>query len=153
MTTITGLPAHALWVHLIVVLMPGTALLEILCALWPAARRRLVWLVLAMAVLLTVMTPVTINAGEWLFDKQKHHTAVLLTHAQRGEQMIYFSVALLVVAVVLAVLHWLEARSDTRRVIANVAVAVLALVVGVSSTVAVVRTSDAGARSVWGDQG
>jgi len=42
MTTIAGLPAHPLLVHLIVVLAPGTAVLEILCALWPAARRRLV---------------------------------------------------------------------------------------------------------------
>jgi hypothetical protein len=41
-TTIAGLPAHPLLVHLIVVLAPGTAVLEILCALWPAARRRLV---------------------------------------------------------------------------------------------------------------
>jgi hypothetical protein len=29
MSTIAGIPAHALWVHLIVVLMPATALLEI----------------------------------------------------------------------------------------------------------------------------
>ena len=47
MTTITGIPAHALLVHAIVVLAPLVALLEILCAFWPAARRRLVWLVLA----------------------------------------------------------------------------------------------------------
>ena len=32
-------------VHFIVVLAPLTALLAILCAVWPAARRRLVWLV------------------------------------------------------------------------------------------------------------
>ncbi len=50
MTTISGIPAHALLVHAIVVLAPLTALLEILCAFWPAARRRLVWLVLAFAV-------------------------------------------------------------------------------------------------------
>jgi uncharacterized membrane protein len=150
LSTITGLPAHPLLVHLIVVLMPGTALLEILCALWPAARRRLVWLVLTMAVVLTVMTPVTINAGEWLYDREKQQSAVLQTHAERGEQMIYFSVALLVVAVVLAVFHWWQVRSDKRRVIAHITVALLALVVGIASVVAVVRTGDAGSRAVWG---
>jgi len=35
MTTIAGLPAHALLVHAIVVLAPLTALLEILCAVGP----------------------------------------------------------------------------------------------------------------------
>ena len=49
LTTISGLPAHALLVHAMVVVAPLTALLGILCALWPAARRHLVWLVLAFA--------------------------------------------------------------------------------------------------------
>jgi len=40
--------------------------------------------------------------------------------------MIYFSVALLVVAVALAVLHWLEGRSDKRRTAATVVVAIVA---------------------------
>ena len=64
--------------------------------------------------------------------------------------MIYFSVALLVVAVALAVLHWLEGRSDKRRTVATVVVAILALVVGVSSIITVVRIGDSGAHSVWG---
>jgi hypothetical protein len=63
MTTITGIPAHALLVHAIVVLAPLTALLEILCALF-AARRRLVWLVLALAAVTLVLTPLTTKAGE-----------------------------------------------------------------------------------------
>ena len=112
---------------------------------------------LTMAVVLMVMTPVTIDAGQWLFAQEKDPTAVLRTHAERGEQMIYFAGALLVVAVVLAVVHWWEGRSDEpgsdkRWVIAHIAVALLAVVVGVSSIVAVVRTGDAGSRSVWGDK-
>ena len=57
-----------------VVLAPSTALLEILCALWPAARRRLVWLVVAFAGVTIVLTPVTVNAGEWLYGQERHHT-------------------------------------------------------------------------------
>ena len=50
MTVINGLPAHALLLHLVVVLVPLTALLEILCGLWPAARRgQLLWLTLVLA--------------------------------------------------------------------------------------------------------
>ena len=150
MTTITGLPAHALLVHAIVVLAPLTALLEILCAIWPAARRRLVWLVLAFAAVTLVLTPLTTEAGEWLYDQQAQPSRHLQTHAERGEWMIYFSVGLLVVAIALAVLHWLESGRTSRRTVATVVVAIVALAVGVSSIVGVVRIGDAGAEAVWG---
>jgi hypothetical protein len=149
MTTIAGIPAHALWVHLIVVLMPATALLEMVCALWSAARRRLVWLVLVMAVLLMVSTPITIDAGEWLYAQESHHTAVLQIHVDRGEQLTYYAIALLVVAVAVAVMHWWQGRSHPIPFVITIAVAVLASIVGVASIVAVVRTGDPGARSVW----
>jgi membrane-associated PAP2 superfamily phosphatase len=149
-TTISGLPAHVLLVHAVVVLVPLTAVLEILCALWPAARRRLVWLVLALALTVTVLTPITTEAGEWLIEQRTKVSPILQQHAELGEWMSYFSVALLVVAVALAVLHWLGTRSDTPRKLATVAVAVVALVVGVSSIVQVVRIGDVGAQSVWG---
>ena len=151
MTTIWGLPAHALLVHAIVVLAPMTAALEILCGFWPAARRRLVWLVLALAAGTLVLTPITTEAGEWLKDQRGANVSpILQQHAERGDWMIYFSVALLVVAVALAVLHWLEGRSDKPRMAATVVVAVLALVVGVSSIVTVARIGHSGAESVWG---
>jgi len=152
MTTITGIPAHALLVHAIVVLAPLTALLEILCAIWPVARRRLVWLVLVFAAVNLALTPVTTEAGEWLYSQQARPSAILHTHAERGEWMIYFSIGLLVVAFALVVLHWLTSRSDKSRAATTVFVAVLALAVGVSSIVAVVRIGDAGAEAVWGRQ-
>jgi hypothetical protein len=152
MTTITGIPAHALLVHAIVVLAPLTALLEILCGFWPAARRRLVWLVLAFAAVNLVLTPLTTSAGQWLYDQLGNDSAILQTHKDRGGWMVYFSIALLVVAIALAVLHWLEGRSDKRRTVATVVVAIAALVVGVSSIITVVRIGDAGAEAVWGRQ-
>jgi hypothetical protein len=48
------------------------------------------------------------------------------------------------------VLHWLEGRSDKRRTAATVVVAIVALVVGVSSIVTVARIGHTGAESVWG---
>ena len=152
MTTLFGLPAHALLNHAIVVLAPLLALLEILCAVWPAARRRLVWLNLALAAAVLVLTPLTTSAGEWLYNQQSEHSAILETHEERGEWMIYFAIGLLVIAVVQAVQHWLESRStEPKRALAVVA-AVLAVVVGVSSIAGVVRIGDAGAQSVWGER-
>jgi hypothetical protein len=152
LTTISGLPAHVLLLHAVVVLAPLTALLEILCALWPAARRRLVWLVLAFAAVTTVLTPITATAGGWLYDRERHHSDILNTHAERGGSMIYFSVAMLVVAGVLSLAHWREGRSVKPGIRTNLAIAVLAVVVGLASIVQVVRIGDAGARSVWGSE-
>jgi hypothetical protein len=150
LTTISGLPAHVLLVHALVVFVPLTALLEILSALWPAARRRLVWLVLTFAAATTVLTPVTANAGGWLYEQEHHHRDILNTHAERGSWLIYFSVALLGVAVVLALLHWREVRAAQPRFVVSALVAVVAILVGVASVVQIVRIGDSGAQSVWG---
>jgi hypothetical protein len=147
------MPAHALLVHAVVVLAPLTASLEILCGFWPAARRRFVWLVVALAGATTVLTPLTTDAGEWLYDQQAQVSPVLQEHAERGGWMIYFAVALLMVALALAVLHVLEGRSDAPKKVAAVVVAVVALVVGVSSIVTVARIGHSGAESVWGSVG
>ncbi|WP_428340461.1 DUF2231 domain-containing protein [Mycobacterium sp.] len=152
MTTISGLPAHVLLVHALVVLVPLTALLEILCALWPAARRRLVWLVLTFAAVTTVLTPITADAGGWLYEQEHHHRDILNTHADRGSRLIYFSIALLVVAVVLALLHRREGRATQPGSVVRVLVVVLAIAVGAAAIVQVVRIGDSGAQSVWGNE-
>ncbi len=151
MNEVNGLPAHILFVHFIVVLVPLTALLVIVCALLPAARRRLVWPTLLLAAFVAALTPITINAGEWLIDLRRQPTPILNEHAARGEWMTYFSAALLVVAVVIAVLHLRERRHDTRGVVKAV-VAIVALAVGISSMIQVYRVGDAGSQSVWGGE-
>jgi uncharacterized membrane protein len=153
MNVVNGLPAHALWLHLVVVFVPLTAVLEIVCGLWPAARRgQLLWLTLLMATATMVITPITVNAGEWLYDLRKAASPILQEHAARGSTMVYFAAALLVVAVGLVALRFIERRSEKRRVISHVVVAIIVLAVGVSSMVQVYRTGDAGAQSVWGGE-
>lgn len=152
MNVINGLPGHVLLVHFLVVLVPLTAVLEIVCGLWPAARRRLVWLVLVLAAVTMVLTPITVNAGEWLYDRESHRSAMLVRHADLGGWMTYFSVALLVVAILLAGLYVLEGRSDSRRMVSGAVVAVLAVAVGLASIFQVYRVGDAGAQSVWGHE-
>ncbi|MGB3352973.1 MAG: DUF2231 domain-containing protein [Mycobacterium sp.] len=150
MTTFAGLPAHALLVHAIVVLTPLTALLGILCAFWPAARRRFVWLVLVLATVNLVLTPLTAEAGEWLYNRESAHSPVLELHEERGETMIFFSVALLVMAIAIAVVHVRAIRSDKPQKAAAVVVAVVALVVGSASIVQVVRIGHTGTEAKWG---
>lgn len=149
MSTFNGLPAHALLVHFIVVLAPLTALLAILCAVWPAARRRLVWLVAALAAGVTVLTPLTTEAGEWL-EHQLGDSAAVQAHAQLGNTMLYFSAALLVAAALLVVAHLRDVRGAESKTVVSVTIAVLVIVVSVATTIQVVRIGDSGARAVWG---
>jgi hypothetical protein len=153
MNVVNGLPAHALWLHLVVVLVPLTALLVVVCGLWAAARRgQLMWLTLVLAVATMVVTPITINAGEWLYGLRTKPSPILQEHAERGGTMVYFAAALLVVAIGLVVLRLVERRSDKRRVVARVVAGIIVLAVGISSTIQVYRTGDAGAQSVWGGE-
>jgi uncharacterized membrane protein len=151
MTVINGLPAHALLVHFVVVLVPLTALLEIVCGLWPAARRgQLLWLTLILAAGTMALTPITINAGGWLYDQTAKPSAVLQRHADLGSLMNYFAAALLAVAIALVVFRLAERRFGKSHVIANILVAILVLAVGISSIIQIYQVGDAGAQAVWG---
>jgi hypothetical protein len=79
MNVVNGLPAHVLLVHFMVVLVALTAVLEIACALWPAVRRgQLMWLTLILAIMITVLTPITANAGGWLYDLRRNPVEIPL---------------------------------------------------------------------------
>jgi hypothetical protein len=148
-TTFNGLPAHALLVHFIVMLAPLTAALAIMCAVWPAARKRLVWLVVGLAVITAVLTPLTTDAGEWL-EHQVGRSPLLHAHTELGDTMIYFAVALLLAAVLLAVIHVREVRQLSVRPVATWIVAAIVIIVSVATAVQVYRIGDSGARATWG---
>jgi uncharacterized membrane protein len=153
MNVVNGLPAHVLLVHFIVVLAPLTALLEIACALWSTVRRgHLVWLTLILAIVVTVLTPITTNAGGWLYDLRRNPDPILREHAERGDTMIYFSLALLVVAIALVALHFAERRTQKSGSLTRIIVAIVVLAVGISTIIQIYRIGDAGAQSVWGNE-
>ena len=150
MSTFSGLPAHALLVHFIVVLAPLTAILAILCAVWPAARRRLVWLVLVLATVTAALTPLTTEAGEWL----EHHieeSALVEKHAEMGDTMLYFALALLVAAVLLVIGHVRAERGTPLSTVLSGIVAAFVLLASVATTVQVFRIGHSGAEATWGD--
>lgn len=123
--------------------------------LWVVAGRpagQLLWLTLILATATMVLTPIMLNAGDWLYDLRTKPTPILQEHAARGSVMIYYSIALLVVAIVLVVLRVIERRSDKHRVVTNILVAIVVLAVGISSMVQICRVGDAGAQSVWGGE-
>ena len=150
MSIINGLPAHPMLVHFIVVLAPLTAILAILCAVWPAARRRLAWLVLALAGVVAVLTPITAEAGEWLEHKVEE-TPALETHEHLGKTMIYFALALLVAAVLLVITQVRANREKPLPAALGMVVAVFVLAASVATTAQVYRIGHSGAEATWGD--
>jgi hypothetical protein len=84
-STLNGLPPHILLNHFVVVLAPLTAILAIVCALWPAARRRLIWLVLLLAVgtLATLVACVVLLAAVHIREGQGS-TVKLALHSVVG---------------------------------------------------------------------
>lgn len=137
-------------VHFIVVLAPLTAVLAVLCVVWPAARQRLVWLVLALALVTAGLTPLTTESGEWL----EHHidkSPLVEEHAELGDTMVYFALALLVAAILLTVQHVRAKRGRPFSAALSAAIAVFVLIAGVATSVQVFRIGHSGATSVWDD--
>ncbi|WP_308188272.1 DUF2231 domain-containing protein [Nocardia australiensis] len=151
MSTINGLPAHVLLVHVIVIFVPLTSVLLILAALWPAVRRRLVWLVVVLAAITVALVPLTTDAGEAL-EHRIGASPAIEKHSNLGDDMIYFVVPLLLVAAVLLVVQLREQREKRPTRAVAVVIALLAIAAGVAATVQVYRVGESGSRAVWGAQ-
>jgi len=104
MTTLNGLPAHVLLVHIIVVLLPLAALLLVLSAVWPAARRKAAGANALLSLVIVALVPVTTNAGEWL-ERRVAPTDLVRAHADLGDTAIYVAIP---VAVLALVVWWRE---------------------------------------------
>lgn len=161
---INGVPAHVLWVHAVVVLVPLSALALVVCAAWPAVMRRAGVVLPLLALVALVSVPLATDAGEWL-QEQVPETAAVERHTEMGGDLLAWSVGVFALAGVLWVLHrgflrrfvradaehggtWADRLSLTAVAVRVVAV-LLALVVGVGAVVQVYRIGDSGAKAVW----
>lgn len=149
--TVNGLPLHPLVVHAVVVLLPLACAGTVAIAVRPAWRRPYGVLVVACAALATALLPVATSSGESLEERVGDPGS----HAELGDQLIWFSIPLLVLA---AALVWLDRRSRSAEGGTTGTgtglvrwVAVLAVVAAAAATVQVYRVGDSGARAVWDD--
>ncbi|MFG3288906.1 DUF2231 domain-containing protein [Streptomyces sp. NPDC048179] len=150
MSTVNGLPAHVLLVHIVVVLVPLTALALIAAALWPRAARRLGVLLPVLAFVALVSVPLTTQAGEWL-ERHVGDDALVRRHTELGDGLLPWALGLFL----LATLVWWAARTtDGGRLSAlpvRVAVGVLSVAVAAGAVVDVYRIGDSGAKAAWHD--
>jgi hypothetical protein len=154
-TTLFGLPAHPLLVHLPVVLLPLVGLGAIAMAFSGRIRDRIGWIVVVLAGVGFVATHLATESGEALEDSVRH-TAALQDHISLADTMQPLAL-LLFGAVLLAMLvHWWTRREPTAdRVRTTVprwvpsAVGVLVVAVSIGANVQLVRVGHNGARATW----
>lgn len=143
---INGLPAHVLLVHLVVVLLPLTSAAAVLVSAWPAAQRKLTFLVPLGAVIGAIAVPITTRAGNELAAKLGN-PPFLKDHENYGDKVLPWAVALAVTTLA----QWLYLRRGTAtlpRVVLGLLVAASAIGTGTL----VVLTGDSGAQAVWGNR-
>lgn len=164
---VAGLPLHVLLVHVVVVGIPLLAVLLVVLAAWPAARRAL-WLPsLLGALVLLGLTFVTIRAGEWLQERVPE-TPLIEAHTDQGEDIVPWMIGLVAIAALVAALAVVELvqrrravaaetpstdaaapRPATARLVVAALLTVAAVGVGVGATWTVIRIGEAGSRAVW----
>jgi hypothetical protein len=169
---INGIPLHPLVVHAVVVLLPLAILGTILIVARPSWRPTYGPLVVLSAAAATALMPVATSSGEAL----ERRVGDPGKHAQLGDQLIWFTIPLLILVIALVVLDRRDRRgaTDTPRTHGTdtnagltvtstaqrtkghppltSAVAVLAVLAAFSSGVQVYRVGDSGARAAWGDR-
>lgn len=138
-------------------LLPLSAALLALTAIWPATRRRLrLYLNAILAILVVVLVPITTSAGEWL----EHHlarNALIQRHAELGDTAIDAAIA---VAVLALIVWWRqregnEATPMKRAFLApassavTTVVTVIAILVAGAAVYDVIRIGDSGAKASW----
>ncbi len=151
---IAGLPLHPLIVHAVVILTPLTVLALLLGAFWPAARRRLGIVTPLAALVVLVLVPITVVAGESL-EELVGSTPAVERHGDLGRMFLPWAIALFLLATAQWAWHrfWRPAVAASSKAAARVVGVVLALLsalVGVGAVVMLVLIGDAGARAVWG---
>ncbi|TFB46518.1 hypothetical protein [Cryobacterium tagatosivorans] len=167
---VNGLPLHALLVHVVVVLVPVTALCVLLAAAWPTARRRLGILIALMGLVLIGLVPLTMAAGQWLKERV-FRTPLIETHADLGNALWPWSLALGLLGIGTWLWYFLadrrarsepqqsepqasepqqsEApRSGGRRAVAIILV-LLAIGIGGMATYQTVLIGESGSRAIW----
>jgi hypothetical protein len=108
--TVRGLPLHALVLHATVVLVPLAAVGTLVCAVWPAARRRYGPLVVLGALIATALVPITTSSGEDL-RRRLGAEELVADHARWADRLLPAMLVLLVAVVALVVLDTTRRRT------------------------------------------
>jgi hypothetical protein len=148
-----GLPAHPLFVHAAVVLLPLAAVVTLVCAAWPRSRRYYAPLALGVALVATLAVGLAQGSGEEL-EEEVDETELVEAHTEQGEQVLPWAVAVTVAAAAVTAVSVLSRRRPAltgRAVIA--ALVVVSLIAGAGAIWTVVEVGHSGAKATWDSVG
>jgi hypothetical protein len=148
MDSISGLPAHPLLVHIVVIILPLTGAAAILGSIWPRAQQKFTFLTPLGALVGLIAVPITISAGQSLASTFEVIPPILVQHITHASRVLPLTIALFV----LTTAQWAYFQFDRvpKRTWLTVVLAVLVIAASVATIVQVVLTGDAGSRAVWG---
>lgn len=148
-----GLPAHPLVVHAAVVLLPLAAVATVLCAALPRLRRHYAPVALAVALAATLAVGLAQGSGEAL-EERVDETELVEGHADQGERVLPWALAVVVAAGVVTAVPWLTRRRPALPAKALTATVVaLSLIAGAGATWSVVEVGHSGAKATWDQVG
>lgn len=157
-TSIRGLPAHPLFAHVPVVLIP-LAGLGAIAMLWPAVRDRIGWYVVGVVFVAGIFTQLTISAGQSL-RRYVRESPLVRAHTHIGENIRPWVLLMFLALAGVMLLARRSARAGDgpgepppRRGnglrIATVSVAALSILFSGVATYWIYRIGDSGAKAVW----
>ncbi len=150
MESINGLPAHPLFVHAPVVLLPLTTLAMLILAVRPQLRRRSGLALAAATVVVLVLTQLAISSG-LAFDEALEGAINVDDHEALANMTRNFLIVFVLAAIGFAVLdRKTDEGSPTWFKPASTSLVGLAAISSVLATIWMVRTGDEGAKLVWG---
>lgn len=170
---IAGLPLHILIVHATVVIVPLAAILTVASALSIRVRAKFGIITPLLALIALILVPITQLAGQWLYDRIDQTTQIQ-THMNFGKIVLPWVAGMFLVSL----MQWLfyrlrvkhdhddypletnqgttkafQGKSKTKprkgdRILAVMS-AVLALIFGFGSMMAIYQAGESGSRAVW----
>lgn len=148
-----GLPAHPLFVHIPVVLVPLLVIATIAVLARPAWRHRFALAWGALAIVALAGTVLAAGAGDKLFDDRRFISHTLAEHKDAGETLRLVMFVFVAAILLTIVRDWRERRG---RPIGGSAVgiglSVVVLVLTVASGFFVVRAGHLGSKATWGPE-
>jgi len=152
-----GLPAHPLFVHIPVVLIPLVAVgaVAMACSAW--VRDRLGWVVLGLAVIAGLSTQLAIGSGQALQESVQKSSA-LDRHVAIAESIRPLALLLFLVALGVMLVDrrkrgsWLfraGARQGALPAAARAGLVAVTIVVAITTCVRLYQIGDSGAKATW----
>ncbi|WP_426509970.1 DUF2231 domain-containing protein [Dactylosporangium sp. McL0621] len=153
---VTGIPAHPLFIHAAVVLVPLLALVAVLYGVWPASRRHIRWPLVAFAIAAPISVFFAKESGESFSANRAFQSpqlkAAITEHEGYADNLFWVILGLAVVALVMAFMIP-ASREGTARIkapaVAHYVVAGLSVILAAAAAFYVYKTGDSGAHMVW----